>query len=168
MSITEMELEAVEIDPAKIRQVMSTYPTGITIITAEGPDGPVGMTANSFTSVSLDPPLILFCAALTSSTWPSIREAESFTVNLMSHRGKELAQQFATSGINRYDGVEHFPGVTGSPVLAVADSHLECVFQSIHHIGDHEVAIGRVVSIGERGTDAPLIFHASQIKSAGL
>ncbi|CAM3228693.1 flavin reductase family protein [Nocardioides dubius] len=168
--MSTQELERAEtpaegIDPAQLRQVMSAYPTGITVITAAGPDGPVGMTANSFTSVSLDPPLVLFCAALTSSTWPSIRDAEHFTVNLMSARGRETAQRFATSGIDRYAGVAHHAGVTGSPILSDADSHLECVLESTHVLGDHAVAIGRVVGVGERGTDSPLIFHRSKMHS---
>jgi len=155
------------VDPASFRRVMSTYPTGVTIITAEGPSGPVGMTANSFTSVSLDPPMVLFCASLTSSTWPRIRTAASFVVNLMSHRGVGLAATFAKPGIDRFAGVLHSPGITGAPVLAEADAFLECELTDTYRIGDHAVAIGRVVAVGGAAADSPLIFHRSQLHTPG-
>lgn len=152
------------IDPAQFRRVMATYPTGITVLTATHQGQPVGMSANSFTSVSLDPPLVLFCAAYSSSTWPQIEAAGHFVVNVMPATAEDLAAQFASKGIDRFEGIDFATGVSGGPVLAAARSYLECEIDAIHEAGDHAVVIGRVVAMGERDEQPPLIFYRSEYR----
>lgn len=146
----------------EFRQVLGSYPTGVTVITAATPDGPNGMAVNSFTSVSLDPPLVLFCAGKTSSTWPLLRDADGgLTINLLSAEQEPLCRAFATKGIDRFAGVAHHPGATGAPVLDDALAHLDCLVEAEHDAGDHTVVIARVVALGSQpGT--PLVFHASR------
>lgn len=152
------------LDPHQFRRAMSTYPTGITVVTATYQGKPVGMSANSFASVSLEPPLVLFCAAYNSSTWPHIEAAGHFVVNVMSAGTEELAARFAAKNVDRFEGVEHDTGVSGGPVLAAARSYFECEIEAIHEAGDHAVVIGRVVAMGERDEQPPLIFYRSEYR----
>src|SRR3954468_7327609 len=99
--------DMVDIDPGAFRQVLAHLPTGVTVIASHGSEGPVGMAANSVTSVSLDPPLILFCPAKSSSTWPKIREAGSFCVNVMAGHHEVITRQFAAKEADRFSGVDY-------------------------------------------------------------
>lgn len=139
--------EVVEIDPGHFRSVLAHLPTGVTVITAYGEDGtPVGMAANSVTSVSLDPPLILFCPAKSSTTWPSIRAASGFCVNVMAGHHEEVTRRFAAKGIDRFAGLEYTERPTG-PALDDAVAWIECRPQDEHDAGDHTIVVARVVAI---------------------
>jgi flavin reductase (DIM6/NTAB) family NADH-FMN oxidoreductase RutF len=125
---------------------------------------PVGMVANSFTSVSLRPPLVLFCAGAESETWPRIREAERFCVNVLGHHQRELAVSFARKGTDRYEGVALEEREGGPPRLAGAIAHVDCRIWAEHPGGDHTIVVGEVVelAVAEAGAAAlaePLIFY---------
>lgn len=152
------------IDGDELRRVMATYPTGITVLTARHEDGPVGMAANSFVSVSLDPPLVAFCAAHSSSTWPLIEASGAFVVNIMGAEAGPVAGRFAAKDVDRFDGVDHRPGVTGAPVLEEARSYLECEIHDVHEAGDHVLVLGRVVATEDRGERPPLVFYGSRYR----
>lgn len=152
--------DVVEIDPGHFRSVLAHLPTGVTVITAYGEDGnPVGMAANSVTSVSLDPPLILLCPAKSSTTWPAIRAASGFCVNVMAGHHEEVTRRFAAKGIDRWAGLEYTERPTG-PALDDAVAWIECRPQDEHDAGDHTIVVGRVVAIeATSGPDAEaLVF----------
>ena len=109
--------DAPTIDAARYRKVLGHFATGVTVITAMDGDEPTGMAANSFTSVSIEPPLVLFCAAKSSSTWPRIRAAGHFCVNILADDQEEICRLFATKGAERFKGVGWRTGDSGAPVL---------------------------------------------------
>ncbi|MET7999566.1 flavin reductase family protein [Nonomuraea glycinis] len=143
-----------------LRSAMGCFATGVVVITATLPDGPVGMAVNSFVSVSLNPPLVLFCAGNTSTTWPAINAAGHFCANVLSADQEALARAFARKG-DRFAGVTHTPGVTGAPVLEAVHAHLECKIVDTYDAGDHTVVIGRVVDLDTDQRAAPLLFYRS-------
>src|SRR5438270_13507717 len=107
------------IDPQAVRSVLGRFCTGVTIITAvDGADGPAGFTCQSFASLSLDPPLVSFSVARTSRSWPRIRRSGAFCANILSADQEGLCRRFATSGVDKFSGVDWHPGpATGSPPL---------------------------------------------------
>jgi 3-hydroxy-9,10-secoandrosta-1,3,5(10)-triene-9,17-dione monooxygenase reductase component len=154
------------IDPRRFRRVLGHLPTGVTVIAAYGVDAPVGMTANSVTSVSLDPPMILFCPAKSSSTWPRIRATGAFCVNVLAGHHEELTRQFAAKGIDRFSGVAYEERPTG-PALIDAIAWIECVLYSEQEAGDHMIALARVISIETRAVadPEPLVFFRGRYGS---
>lgn len=138
------------------RHVLGHLPTGVTIITAHGEEGPVGMSANSVTSVSLDPPLILLCPAKSSTTWPSIRACGSFCVNVMASHQTEATLAFARRGVDRFKGVAHTPRPAG-PGLDEAVAWIECELDAEHDAGDHTIVVARVLAV-EASAGEPLVF----------
>lgn len=155
-----------EIAPEYFRQVLACLPTGVTVITAHGSDAPLGMAANSVTSVSLNPPLILFCPAKSSSTWPCIRAAASFCVNVMAGHHEEMTRRFSAKGADRFAGVDYINRPTG-PALSDAVAWIECRVQDEHDAGDHTVVIARVVAIeaAAKAEVEPLVFFRGQYGS---
>jgi 3-hydroxy-9,10-secoandrosta-1,3,5(10)-triene-9,17-dione monooxygenase reductase component len=143
----------------RFRHVLGHVPTGVALITATTPAGPAGMAVNSFASVSLDPPLISFCAAHTSSTWPLIRAAGAFSVNVLGEHHSEVSRLFARKGADRFAGLGHRPGVTGAPVLDGVAAHLDCELYAEHEAGDHVIVLGRVVHLDADEGVRPLVFH---------
>jgi 3-hydroxy-9,10-secoandrosta-1,3,5(10)-triene-9,17-dione monooxygenase reductase component len=147
----------VEIAPDAFRNVLGHLPTGVTVLTAHGEDGPLGMAANSVTSVSLSPPLVLVCPAKSSTTWPGIRDAGSFCINIMAGHHEELCRGFARKGADRFDGVGHHGRQTG-PGLDDAVAWIECEIQDEHDAGDHTIVVARVVAIDAAQDGIPLVF----------
>jgi flavin reductase (DIM6/NTAB) family NADH-FMN oxidoreductase RutF len=146
-----------QIDGKHFRQVLAHLPTGVTVIAAHGEQGPVGMAANSVTSVSLDPPLVLFCPAKSSSTWPKIRAAGSFCINVMAGHHEEVTRQFAAKEADRFSGVDCEARPTG-PALRDAVAWLECKIHNEHDAGDHTIVVARVVAIEAAPETDPLVF----------
>lgn len=138
------------IDPTTYRQVLGHYPTGVTVVTATAADGtPVGFTIGSFTSVSLDPPLVGFLPMVDSFRWGQIREAGSFCVNVLGATQAELCWRFASSKIDDpFEGVAWQPSpITGSPVLDGVIAWLDCSIEQVVEAGDHHFVIGRVLEL---------------------
>jgi 3-hydroxy-9,10-secoandrosta-1,3,5(10)-triene-9,17-dione monooxygenase reductase component len=145
------------IEPARFRRVLSHLPTGVTVITADGVDGPVGMACNSFSSVSLDPPLVSFCPARSSATWPALRDAGGFCVNFMADHHEEVTRAFARKGVDRFAGIAHHPRARG-PALEDAVAWLDCEIRAEHEAGDHLIVVAEVVGLDARPDGAPLVF----------
>jgi 3-hydroxy-9,10-secoandrosta-1,3,5(10)-triene-9,17-dione monooxygenase reductase component len=143
----------------RFRRVLGHVPTGVALITATTPAGPAGMAVNSFTSVSLDPPLVSFCAAHTSSTWPRIQAAGSFSVNVLGEDHSGVSRRFAQKGADRFAGLGHRPGATGAPVLDGVAAHLDCELYAVLEAGDHVIVLGRVVHLDADEEVRPLVFH---------
>jgi 3-hydroxy-9,10-secoandrosta-1,3,5(10)-triene-9,17-dione monooxygenase reductase component len=148
-----------EPDPATYRTVLGHFATGVTIVTAHDGEHPVGMACNSFTSVSLDPPLVLWCAAKSSSTWPQMQGAKHFAVNVLEEDGESVCRVFATKGVDRFEGVTHHRAVTGAPVLADALAYVDCETVAEHDAGDHVIVVGRVLELGYATEGKPLLFY---------
>jgi 3-hydroxy-9,10-secoandrosta-1,3,5(10)-triene-9,17-dione monooxygenase reductase component len=150
--------EGTAIDPGQFRQVLAHMPTGVSVITAHGLAGPIGMAANSVTSVSLDPPLMLFCPARSSSTWPGIRDAGRFCINVMAGHHEEITRRFAAKDTDRFAGVD-YTDRTGGPALREALAWIECEIEDEHEAGDHTIVVARVVAIeAASGSSEPLVF----------
>jgi 3-hydroxy-9,10-secoandrosta-1,3,5(10)-triene-9,17-dione monooxygenase reductase component len=145
-------------DAAAMRTAMGHFLTGVTVITATADGEPVGLAANSFTSVSLDPPLVLFCAARSSGTWPKIDAAGRFCVNVLPEDGEQTCRIFASPG-DRFSQVGWHVGVTGSPVLDEALAYADCEIEHRYDGGDHVIVVGRVVDLGHRTHGTPLAFY---------
>ncbi|MEU2826758.1 flavin reductase family protein [Streptomyces sp. HNA39] len=145
-------------DAAHFRRTLGSFPTGVTVVTSTGPEGePVGMVCNSFTSVSLDPPLVLICAARSSTTWPLIRERGRFCVNILDSDGEWLGRRFSARSPDRFAGVRWKPSETG-PELEDAVARLSCVIDAEHAGGDHVIVVARVLALTDSAAE-PLVFH---------
>jgi flavin reductase (DIM6/NTAB) family NADH-FMN oxidoreductase RutF len=142
------------IGKGEFRAVLGAFATGVTVVTTATAEGPAGMTANSFTSVSLDPPLVLVCVDLTSHTLPFLRASGFFAVNILAGEQAALARCFATRSEERYGQFCHapwHPGVTGSPILGGALASLEAQIVAEYPGGDHTIVLGQVVALGPGG-----------------
>jgi 3-hydroxy-9,10-secoandrosta-1,3,5(10)-triene-9,17-dione monooxygenase reductase component len=139
------------------RRVLGHLPTGVTVITGFGPDGPTGMAATSVTSVSLDPPLILFCPAKSSTTWPRIRQSGSFCVNVMAGHHENAVRQFAVKNANRFEGISWSQRACG-PAIDDAIAWLECEIADEHDAGDHTIVVGAVTDLRASADAVPLVF----------
>ena len=151
-------------DPAVLRSTLSKYPTGVSIITSADENGrPVGgMTAGTFTSVSLDPPLVAFLPAKTSTSWPSIEETGRFCINILSADQASLCKAFAVPGGDKFDGVDWYHSQSGLPVLDGVIISIECELRDTIDAGDHVIAMGEVTNMEIVNDAEPLIFHGGK------
>jgi 3-hydroxy-9,10-secoandrosta-1,3,5(10)-triene-9,17-dione monooxygenase reductase component len=151
------------IDPRSFREVLGHFCTGVTIVTGLLDGEPFGMTCQSFSSVSLDPPLVMFCPSKTSTTWPSLRRAGRFAVNVLGDDQAQLSQDFAVSGGPKFTGKTWEPGITGAPLIAGAIAYVECVLARVYAAGDHEIVLGQVVALERSASGGmPLLFFRSR------
>ncbi|MEU8680698.1 flavin reductase family protein [Streptomyces sp. NPDC048611] len=157
------EDERAPMDPMEFRSVLGHFASGVTVITAPGEPGPAGFACQSFASLSLDPPLVTFMVARTSTTWPRIARAGVFCVNVLGAGQGDLCRGFAVSGGDKFAGVRHEPApVTGAPRLADVPAWIDCTIQAVHTGGDHLIVVGRVEALGTDPAAAgsgPLLFH---------
>jgi flavin reductase (DIM6/NTAB) family NADH-FMN oxidoreductase RutF len=147
-------------DASRFRQVMGHFCTGVTIVTAADAGEPLGLTLQSFTSLSLDPPLISLAVGRGSATWPRIRDVGAFAVNILTEDQEALCRRFASSGGEKFTGVGWKASTTGAPVLDDVLGWVDCRLEAEHDAGDHIIAIARVVDLGvndDHGT--PLLFY---------
>jgi 3-hydroxy-9,10-secoandrosta-1,3,5(10)-triene-9,17-dione monooxygenase reductase component len=149
------------VEASEMRRVLGHFASGVTIVTGQDEDGPVGFACQSFTSVSLDPPLVLFCPAHTSSTWPRIRRAGAFTVNMLAEDQTDLCMRFATSGADKFAGLD-WQETPWGPALDGVLATVHCDIEQVHPAGDHDVVIGRVRALDARRDVGPLIFFRGQ------
>jgi len=143
----------------KFRDVLGRFCTGVTVVTSMSNGRPVGMTCQSFSSVSLDPPLVLFCPAKSSRAWPQMQRAGFFCVNLLSHDQLDLSNGFAAKGTDKFAGVTWRPSATGAPLLDGVLGWVDCTVYAVHEAGDHYVVIGRVMDLGVEDAPHPLLFY---------
>jgi flavin reductase (DIM6/NTAB) family NADH-FMN oxidoreductase RutF len=152
-------------DKRQLRDVFGTFTTGVTIVTTRTADGKThGVTANSFSSVSLEPPLVLWCQAVTSKSHSSFNESEHFVVNILAEDQINVSNQFAKSHEDKFAGIDHYEGLGGAPVIRGSAAHLECVKVAAYPGGDHVVFIGRVERVG-RSSRRPLAFGSGRYMS---
>lgn len=147
-----MNSEAPTLDPRQLRDVLGTFMTGVTVITTQDKDGIChGVTANSFSSLSLDPPLVLWSQALTSRSHPAFEESNYFAVNILADHQIPVSNHFAKSRDDKFKDIAHHSGVGGAPVLEGCAAHLECKKIATYPAGDHVLYIGQVLNIGHHG-----------------
>lgn len=152
------------INQGHFRDVLGHYPTGVCVVSARDAEGaPIAMVVGSFTSVSLDPPLVGFLPARSSATWPHIRSAGRFCVNVLAADQAVLCRQVSARGPGRLDGIEWTAAPTGGMVIAGALAAIDCELHEIHEAGDHDFALGRVLGLQILRDDAPLIFHRGSL-----
>lgn len=149
-------------DRSELRGVLGLFATGITVLTA-GRDTPRGMTANSFTSVSLEPPLVLVCVLRKSAIHEAVLEEKAFAVSVLSARQEHLARHFADRGRPRgaqeFEAVGSFPGRhTGTPVLSDSLAWLECGLAAVYDGGDHSIFLGSVLELGRGAAGDALLY----------
>jgi flavin reductase (DIM6/NTAB) family NADH-FMN oxidoreductase RutF len=149
------------IEPKLFRQLLGCFPTGVAIITTRAADGrPVGLTCNSFSSVSLEPPLVLFSLRKASSLLRTFVEADTFAINILSQSQDALSGRFASSKIaDKFEGVAWSPGPLGTPLIDDCLAGFECRLFARHEAGDHDVFIGEVKHMNAGSADHALVFY---------
>jgi 3-hydroxy-9,10-secoandrosta-1,3,5(10)-triene-9,17-dione monooxygenase reductase component len=148
------------IDPNIFRQVLGSYPTGVCVITAlDTENRPTGMVVGTFTSVSLDPPLVGFLPDKKSTSWPVIEQAGRFCVNVLASDQQQVCRQVAAKGPEKFVGVDYAISGHGLPVLANAIARIECEIQSVTDAGDHYFVLGNVLGLEMTRDEDPMLFH---------
>lgn len=138
---------------------MSRFATGVTVVTGIDDEGPVGLTCQSFASVSLDPPLVLFCADHRGSSWPRMQAAGRFCVNVLSEQQTDLCGRFGSRTGRRYEGLDWTLSRWNTPALPHVLLRVHCDIHQVHVAGDHDVVIGRVLELETDSEQRPLLFY---------
>jgi 3-hydroxy-9,10-secoandrosta-1,3,5(10)-triene-9,17-dione monooxygenase reductase component len=147
--------------PQRMREVLGTFATGVVVVTALAAR-PIGFTCQSFVSQSLDPPLVSFSAARTSTTWPLIRAVGRFCVNVLAHDQHELSELFAQPGADRFAQVNWRPSPLGAPILEGVSAWIDCALGAEYDAGDHTIVLGEVRNLDADPSRYPLIYYRSQ------
>jgi flavin reductase (DIM6/NTAB) family NADH-FMN oxidoreductase RutF len=147
------------VDTGVFRRVLGNFCSGITVVTALSPSGPLGLTCQSFSSLSLDPPLVLFSPARTSVTWPKIREIGRFCVNVLAEDHRQISVQMARSGTDKFAGVRWACTPLGAPRLDGAAAWLDCTLHAEHDGGDHTVVVAAVRGLSADQAARPLLYY---------
>ncbi|MFJ6095698.1 flavin reductase family protein [Williamsia muralis] len=152
-----------EVDGQRMRQVLGHFATGVVALTGvhPGTGEPTGLAANSFTSVSLDPPLVAFCVAQTSSSWPLVRASDRFTINILSEAQEHVCRQLAARGTDKFRGLSWDRSPSGAPVLTGTLAWIEAEIADEHEAGDHTIVVARVRHL-HASDQAPLLFFRGQ------
>ena len=153
------------LDSQVLRRILGHYPTGVCAVTAMGPDGPLGMIAGSFTSVSLDPPLVAFLPDRSSSTWPKLEATSRFCVNVLSDRQHDVCRSLSSRAANKFESIPYRLSPAGLPIPEGAIAWIDCRIYAVHEAGDHYIAIGEVEALGVEQVSAPMIFFRGMFGS---
>jgi 3-hydroxy-9,10-secoandrosta-1,3,5(10)-triene-9,17-dione monooxygenase reductase component len=155
-----MSTNAAAIDRRRFREVLAHVPRVVTVLTAHADDGPLGMVVKSLTPVSQDPPLVLFCTPVSSTTWPKLRAAGRLCINVLADHGEALSHQFLAREANRFDGVL-YEEWEGGPALAEAVAWIECTIHEERDAGDHTIVVARVTAMeaGASHDDPPPLVY---------
>lgn len=145
--------------PDEMRAAMGIFASGVTIVTGIDDEGPVGFACQSFASVSLDPPLVLFCADHRGRSWPRIRTGGRFCINVLGEEQTELCGRFGSSRGKRFDGLDWKVSQWGAPALPGVMLRVHAEVADVHLAGDHDVVIGRVLELEYDGYERPMIFY---------
>ncbi|MGI9025673.1 MAG: flavin reductase family protein [Burkholderiaceae bacterium] len=151
------------LDAPLLRRAFGQFGTGVAIIGTRASDGSlVGMTVNSFASISMDPPLVMYCPAKALSAYAVYAGARHFSASVLAVEQQSLSERFAKKGERKWAGVAHILGETGVPLLDEAIVCFECETVAIHDAGDHGLVLGRVLALRVAGAGEPLLFHRSR------
>ncbi|WP_411384238.1 flavin reductase family protein [Pseudomonas sp. L7] len=152
------------IEPLRFREALGHYASGITVVTSFIDDEPIGFTCQSFYSVSMSPPLVSFSVMSNSASYPKIRQAGRFAVNILSDEQVGISNQFARRGTDKWHGVEWQSSPLGNPLIAGSLHWLDCEIHAEHAAGDHLIVIGEVkaLTLQEAGATQPLLYFKGQ------
>ena len=154
-------------DPRDFRNALGTFPTGVAIVTTlDANGGPIGFTCNSFSSVSLSPPLVLWSLSLRSPNLSNFLQAPSFAVNVLAVDQLALARRFSQPAPNKFSGVSYTQGAGGVPLILEAAAQLECLTETRYYSGDHVIFVGHVLHYAWRDC-APLVFWRGRYSGTG-
>ena len=155
-------------DKSALRRALGAFATGVTIVTALAPKThqPVGFTANSFTSVSLEPPLLLVCLAHIATSYNVFRETGGFAVNVLAADQEETARIFATRGADKFGSIDWRAGETGAPLIEGCLAHFDCAMHQRVTAGDHDILMGRVTGFAHHAGQA-LLYHGGEFQRLG-
>lgn len=158
-NIAVAELEALSApDAATLKKVMGHFCTGVAVIAAHDGERPLGFACQSVVSVSLDPPIISFCPAKTSTSWPLLRDAGNLCINVLAHDQKDVCSTFAVSGGDKFATVDWSPAENGAPALGGALARIEATVELEHDAGDHTIVLARITSLTAAADGKPLLF----------
>ena len=152
------------LDPMRLREAFSTFPSGVTAVAALVGGAPVGLAASSFTSVSLDPPLVSVCIAHISTTWPVLRAAEMFGLSVLSADQEQACRQLSAPNTDRFADLDWHSTAAGAVLLDGATAWLECSIEAEHRAGDHDIV---VLGVHDHRADHdihPLVFHGRRFR----
>jgi flavin reductase len=165
---SDQQVAAPAFNGADFRQTLGAFATGVTVITTRGEDHLFGMTANAFSSVSLDPPLILVCVISGTTGAEVIEQNGVFAVNILGAPQESISRYFASKdrprGLQAFDEIPHRIAVTGCPIIEGAAGFLDCRLDAAHEAGDHIVFIGEVLAIANDPDVEPLVFHGGRYR----
>lgn len=152
-------------DERALRDALGCFATGVTVVTTLTSRGPLGMTANSFTSVSLDPPLVLWSPARKSGRFAAFEAASHFAIHILAEDQRDLSARFASEGEN-FEGLGTRPGLGDAPLIDGCAARLECAHTADHDGGDHLIVVGEVLRITFLDKP-PLIYHRGEYRAVG-
>ena len=147
------------VDARTFRHVLGHYPTGVCVVTSDDGGDPIGMTVGTFSSASLDPPLVAFMPARDSFTWRKVNRAGHFCVNVLGEHQQDVSTRFATYCEERFWGLDYRTSKLGSPVLNDAVAWIDCRLHVFHEAGDHDIVVGAVEDFGLGDPASPLLSH---------
>jgi flavin reductase (DIM6/NTAB) family NADH-FMN oxidoreductase RutF len=163
----EIQRFVVPVDKNELRRVMGHFATGVTVITTCDEGGnPFGLTANAVSSVSLVPPLILVCVDKKADTYPYFERSKVFVVNILSDVQEAISRRFATSGIEKFEGIGYHKNESGCAVLEDAVGHIDCRIVQTHDAGDHTIYVGEVEAVDASDVPPLLFFRGGYRKLA--
>lgn len=145
-------------DTARFRQVLGHFASGVTVVASLQDGAPVGLAVASFASLSLEPPLVLFCADKSSSSWPRIRETGVFSVNILSEDQEDICRVFASKADDKFAGIGWHKSALGAPIIEGVLAWIDCEISDVVDEGDHEVVVGRVRELEVVHEGGPLVF----------
>lgn len=153
------------IDPQDFRETLALWPSGVTVLTARGADGPIGITVSSFSSLSLDPPLVLACVDKKAKSHDGLIAASGFVVHVLDRSQETISRAFARAGTEKFDDVEWYAGPYGAPLLPLGVARLVCAHHEALDGGDHTILVGRVLEVARTG-NPPLVYWDRDYRSA--
>jgi len=149
----------IQFDARAFRDVLGAYPTGVCVVTARNAEGRrFGLVVGSFTSISLDPPLVGFFPDKRSQTWPAIEQTGRFCVNVLGSHQLDLCRRFSARGDDKFGDLAHGASPAGQPLLDDALAWIDCSIERVVEIGDHWLVVGAVEALGTQGDRGPLLF----------
>ncbi|WP_234051828.1 MULTISPECIES: flavin reductase family protein [unclassified Xanthobacter] len=164
--MTALDLDA-RLDPRELRNALGRFATGIAVVMAGDDEGLMGVTVNSFSAVSLDPPLILFCMARSLRSLPRLEKASAYSVNILLENQEDVSNRFATAGEDKFAATDWEHGPSGAPRLVPAHAVFECLPYAHYDGGDHVIFVGRVVHMHAEGEEAPLLYYRGRYRTLG-
>lgn len=146
------------LDSRSFRRILGHYPTGVCAITSVSGGSPVGMVVGSFTSVSLDPPLVAFLPDRKSTSWPKLEASGRFCVNVLSDRQRHVCERLSSKAENKFEMLRYRSSPSGLPIVDGAIAWIDCSLHAVHEAGDHYIVLGRVEALDVAHADRPLLF----------